>query len=98
MVGSEILMSEEAQLALEKRLADLERRLAAQEITTEDAAGTIEDWMVVIGPQWFLLHPAHRLWFRWDRLHESWEPTPYEVGRWTLAVVDGRAGAIERPV
>ncbi len=98
MVDDEVLTSEEAQRALEQRLLDLEARLARQEMTAEEASGAVEDWMMAIGTQWFLLHPAHRCWFHWDRLHESWEPTPYEVGSWTLAVAGGGAGAIRRPV
>ena len=78
---SDIRTDESAQDALERRLADAEQQLTAGDLTPETAGGELGDWTMSIGDQRFLLHPAQRSWYYYDRLHESWEPTGWSGTR-----------------
>ena len=84
-----------------KRQSFLEQRLQAipgKELERQAASavcGALESWELKLGKHRLLLHPAHKQWMIYDRLHDAWQPTGIAPGQ-GIFVVQGRRLGLQR--
>lgn len=57
--------------------------------TLEDLFGPAGSWTLKVGKYKLLLIPAVWQWWYYDRIHDSWEDTGYDMGDATFAVRKG---------
>lgn len=80
------------QAALEARLATLWARHPPADSTVLQAFGPMASWILQLEGCRLLLHPAHRLWFYYDRLHATWESTGFGPGQVEFVARGSRLG------
>ena len=84
-----------------KRQSYLEQRLQAilsKGLDQQAAAavyGALESWELKLGKHRLLLHPAHKQWMIYDRVHDAWQPTGITLGQ-GIFVVQGRRLGLQR--
>ena len=96
-MGQQPVMSADAsqQSSLEQRLKSILQQGVDPQAALAMAFGPLETWVMQLGEQRLLLHPGHRQWLVYDRVHDAWQPTGIAPGQGTF-VIQGRHLGIQR--
>ncbi len=81
-------------MVLQVNQADLEAR--AQQIMQSNPDpnalvsrifGPLDDWVMELGPYKLMLIPWTQMWWQYDQVHKSWEPTGLKAGTFRFVLV-----------
>ncbi|MDP1547432.1 MAG: hypothetical protein Q8L87_15590 [Anaerolineales bacterium] len=88
-------MSAKTQAQLEAQLAQRWARVETSELSTTEAFGTVEDWIIQLGERKAFLHPNLKQWMWYDRLHDEWAFAGCGVGEGILLTI-GKLGGVKK--
>ncbi|MBN1371160.1 MAG: FHA domain-containing protein [Anaerolineaceae bacterium] len=86
------------QRLLEKRLQSIWSAGVSGSAIVRDRFGPLETWQISLGNHQLLLHPVHQMWYYFDQLHQTWEPSGLKPGMGHFVLANGKLGwKLNRP-
>jgi hypothetical protein len=80
---------------LEAQLAQRQIQINAELISSQEAFGTMEDWIIHLGERKAFLHPNLKQWMWYDKPHDEWVFAGCGVGEAILLTL-GRIGGVKK--
>ncbi len=69
------------QLQIEERWKSFRNKEAGPDKTMQELYGDADEWFMELGPYQLLLDPVKGTWLYYDRIHEQWSDSGYQVGQ-----------------
>lgn len=93
-MGKQTVMLSDAahQSSLEQRLQLILSKGVDPQATLAAVCGPLESWVLELGEHRLLLHPVHKVWLVYDRLHDAWQSTGIAPGEGVFIAQGRRLG------
>ena len=88
-------MSIRTQAELERQLEQRWTDVESGKLTSQQAFGTLEDWIIHLGERKAFLHPNLKQWMWYDKPHDEWVFAGCGVGEAILLTL-GRTGGVKK--
>ncbi len=85
------------QAYLERQLAQRQLQVDAEMMIPQQAFSDIEEWVTELGGRRAFLHPQHRQWMWYDRIHDEWAFAGCGVDEGILLTVGAIGGVKKLP-